>query len=142
MDSAFLMQNKIKKTHKLSELDKMNIAKEYTKGENTYQIALKYNVTPSSISRVLKTKGIKSRPQDVVQRRLSINENAFEDLSNEDTAYWLGFLLADGIIYRRKYINLVALALQKRDKEHLEKFKTFLNVNEVITPPDMIALNI
>jgi len=132
MESTFLEQNKIKKTHKLSELDKVNIVNEYIKGENMHQIALKYNVTSASLSSILKVRGIKSRPPSVTRRKLAINENAFENLLDEATAYWLGFLMADGSIYKRKYGYSITLALQKRDKEHLQKFKEFLNAEHEI----------
>lgn len=52
------------------------------------------------------------------------NTDIFEKIDNEEKAYWLGFLYADG------YINLqkgVELTLCEKDKNHLEKFKDFIN---------------
>ena len=44
------------------------------------------------------------------------------DTINEESAYWLGFLLADG--YIDKDYKLIELSL--KDKEHVEKFKKFM----------------
>lgn len=38
--------------------------------------------------------------------------------------YWIGFILADGSIDKNKRISIT---LKKDDKEHLEKFKTYVN---------------
>ena len=45
-------------THKLSQLDKMDIVERYKRGENVNSIAQKYNVYYNSIKAILKVRGI------------------------------------------------------------------------------------
>lgn len=52
--------------------------------------------------------------------RKQINHDAFNIL-NEETYYWLGFLMADGCVTNKTVI----IGLNPKDKEHLEKFKKF-----------------
>jgi hypothetical protein len=54
------------------------------------------------------------------KRTYSTNDSFFENL-NEKSAYWLGFLYADGYIMKTE--NCVRITLSSKDKVHLEKFK-------------------
>lgn len=56
---------------------------------------------------------------------LKFNNRVFDSIDNEEKAYWLGFLYADGSVSAT--INSVELSLKGEDKEHLEKFRSFLN---------------
>jgi hypothetical protein len=51
-----------------------------------------------------------------------VNHSAFSDLGAEQ-AYWVGFLLADGCVYK----NRIQLGLCKRDKHQVEKFRDFVD---------------
>jgi len=70
--------------------------------------------------------GLGLRP---LQRRYSVNPDIFRFDSTE-SAYWLGFILADGSISRRGpggYPKRLTITLQRRDRDHLLKFKNFLS---------------
>src|SRR5271166_7037406 len=71
----------------------------------------------------------RSGDPDVLKRdNTQLNHSIFETIDSEEKAYWLGFLLADGSIQVRKNVQkIVKLALAIEDKEHLEKFKKFVN---------------
>lgn len=49
---------------------------------------------------------------------------------NSNSAYWLGFLMADGCVMDD---NRIRLYLQKSDIEHLQKFRKFVNCEHVIS---------
>ena len=51
----------------------------------------------------------------------NINQSAFSEI-NQDSAYWIGFLMADGCIIN----NIVSLGLSIADISHVIKFKTFM----------------
>lgn len=53
-----------------------------------------------------------------------LNQEKF-DIVTHSSAYWIGFLYADGCIFN----NQIKITLQERDIEHLEKFNTFLEGN-------------
>lgn len=56
------------------------------------------------------------------------NHNFFKNIDNEESAYWLGFIMADGCITKNKLI----IALSEKDISHLEKFKKSILSNHPI----------
>ena len=50
------------------------------------------------------------------------NTEYFKQIDNEEKAYWLGFIAADGYLNKRG--NTVGICLDINDSSHLEKFKT------------------
>lgn len=60
-------------------------------------------------------------------RKYNINENIFQSIDNENKAYWLGFILADGSVQIRKSGQaILKLSLAIEDKDHLQKFLNFI----------------
>lgn len=59
-------------------------------------------------------------------KRKYIDEHVFDEFSNPESAYWIGFILADGCILNLNDKPMLSVALSVRDKEHLQKLKTFL----------------
>eukprot|EP01084_Bolivina_argentea_P312305 540680_1 len=55
----------------------------------------------------------------------SCNSNFFKSW-NPAMAYWLGFLFADGNVYKTARISRIQLALKCIDYEHISKYKTAL----------------
>lgn len=54
----------------------------------------------------------------------SVDENYFDVIDTEEKAYWLGFIMADGCMFKRKTGNYqFCIRLQRQDHNHLEKFK-------------------
>lgn len=93
------------------------------KGVNCKDLAQKYNVHPSSISKALKTLNVKGR-----------NPNMCLDVFNSgvEADYWLGFLMADGSIREHNGGISICLELAIKDIKHLEKFKSFIRVENKI----------
>ena len=57
-------------------------------------------------------------------RHSHFNEHIFDCIDSPEKAYWLGFLYADGHIHTNR--NKVSLCLCEKDKNHLEKFRNFI----------------
>lgn len=53
-------------------------------------------------------------------KKLFVNENIFNTVDNIEKAYWLGILYTDG------NVNNHYVQLEMKDKEHIEKFKQFM----------------
>lgn len=77
-----------------------------------------------------------SRRYPTRRRKCSLNESAFEYIT-EDSAYWLGFLIADGCITRNKrHPNsqpLLKVNLGLNDSGQLQKLRNFLSFEGKIT---------
>jgi NUMOD3 motif len=60
-------------------------------------------------------------------RRCQLNERAFSGLLSPKARYWVGFLIADGNVSIKKEVPIVALHVQERDKDHIDKkFRSFI----------------
>ena len=66
-----------------------------------------------------------------MKRIYTINENVFNEIT-EESAYWIGFLMADGCIATRKSSPYISLRISEVDIEHIEKFRSFLGSNHKI----------
>jgi hypothetical protein len=70
---------------------------------------------------------LSNRPVRETQNRLNIDKKVFSEINNE-SAYWLGFLMADGCVLQRDgHSDEIKLHLAERDLDHIKKFKSFLN---------------
>ena len=56
--------------------------------------------------------------------------NTMKSIKTDEDAYWLGFLFADGFVSKNR--NRVILELNSKDREHVEKFKKYLDTNRPI----------
>lgn len=78
-----------------------------------------FNCNKKTIFRVLKENKIILPNIGRFKKRIYVNDNFFSQL-NSISAYWAGFIAADGILYNRD--KSVTIALNKRDTGHLYKF--------------------
>ena len=72
-----------------------------------------------------------------INRKHTINNQYFENITTQDQAYWLGFIWADGSISqtakRCSGKNRLTLAQKADEKDHLQKFANSLNSNATIS---------
>ena len=59
---------------------------------------------------------------------INYNRNIFNKIDNEEKAYWLGFIVADGYLNTNKH--MLRIKLGNRDRSHLIKFIKFVGGNE------------
>lgn len=85
------------------------------------KICAKYHMNRKTLSDRLKELGYEIINH---QNKLKFNENIFDSIDSEEKAYWLGFIYADGYIAKGR--NDFELSLSILDKEHLDKFNTFM----------------
>lgn len=74
-------------------------------------------------------------------RYLPLNEESFNSIT-PDSAYWIGFLLADGTINQENQSSpKIVLGLQEKDIQHLHKFRNFLESGHTIAKRNTKAGN-
>jgi len=100
----------------------------YLRGLSSPKIANIFRVKKDTITRILKKYGIHIKGS----RKYCFNELFFKEIDTEEKAYWLGFILADGGIVRNKYSSELIIALQEKDKKHLQKFLNSISANHKI----------
>lgn len=84
-----------------------------------------------TISKYLKSNDIKVKLVNGNQQ-YTLNKHVFDRIDNEQSAYWLGFLMADGCVrsYKRKNGKLrsvTTIMLHRQDINHLHKFNHFIS---------------
>lgn len=89
---------------------------------STYLFCIEHNVPPSSFKRKMKMFGIKLKERKLKE----YNRNIFNKIDTEEKAYWLGFILADGCIFRQE----LRIKLGIKDINHLKKFCNFIGLDE------------
>lgn len=85
------------------------------------KLGKKYNIRRQLIANWLREEG-----HEVInyQNRLRCDETIFDNIDNEEKAYWLGFLFADGNI--SSVGHKLEVNLSSKDYDHLEKLRHFL----------------
>lgn len=134
--SRILKEGGVKKRNlrKLSSEQKEQIVSEYQAGDSTSLLARKYGVVKTNINNILRARIGNLRTGAETKRLMyPVNEHAF-DVLTEESAYWIGMLMADGCITTSGGSTYVNLALAEKDTQHVRKFANFLGcVNHKIT---------
>ena len=122
---------------KVSEITRKYSKKEfeelYIKCKTIKSLACELNVSSQTVSRVLNELNI-PKLQNLGNKKHHCDESFFEVIDTEDKAYWLGFIYADGCVYKgtgetyRLQINL-----KSSDDTHLNKLNKALNSDYKLT---------
>lgn len=112
--------------YKLTHLQKEQIAKRYEGGENIYALSKEFGINQSGVYKISQRRGM---PLKMGGRHIiPIRGDAFSSITPE-SAYWIGFIMADGCVWN----NIFSIGLAIKDIKHLEKFKNFIHSNHKIT---------
>lgn len=93
------------------------------------KIGARFGVSKTVIARILKENNITHRNDNHIYKA---EYRKFKNIDSAEKAYWLGFIAADGYVYQRENSqsgNFCGINIHRKDKEHLEKFKNFMNSN-------------
>ena len=104
----------------------------YESGKTMSEIGVLYGVTQPAVSNLFRRNGIPARPQN--WRRYDLDESVFDTITDA-SAYWIGFLMADGCVMRQhggKSSANIAVTLSTVDIKHLYKLRAFLGANNPI----------
>jgi hypothetical protein len=97
--------------------EKIKILREKYPTGNLKELAEEFGINYTALKTKARVLGISSIKRN---KRFKL-EKLFEN--TPEAYYWQGFLMADGYISKN---GRLGLALAKKDKEHLEKFKNFI----------------
>jgi len=100
------------------DIDNNLVIERYNELKNLKKVAKSFGVSLRPIKRIFKENNIA-----LTNRRYDVNHNYFENIDNEEKAYWLGFLFADGCVRKTKSGSQLVLKLSVKDEEHLKLFK-------------------
>lgn len=101
------------------------LTKKYEELKNGDLIAQEIGVTRTTVYRWLRKYGITSKPY----KRHSVNEKYFSNIDTEEKAYYLGFIYADGCVYRGDSKNSMVfqINLSVKDRKILEDMNKAFN---------------
>jgi hypothetical protein len=108
---------------KLTQFQNEQINVLYQQGAKLIDIATQLEITTTTCIYKLKKAGLYREPV-----RYDLDESFFDRIDTEEKAYWLGFLGADGGIYKGR----ISIQLAPRDKAHLSKLLGSLQANHPI----------
>lgn len=111
---------------KLTEKQKLEIIREYISGKTISDLAKEYNVCKNNINQLLDRRKVEKRTSRQSKRlKYPLKEDVFDEIT-EESAYWIGFLMADGCIKKVNSYKYITLSLGIGDENHVEKFKFFM----------------
>lgn len=105
--------------------DKEKLTELYNEMKSGNKIASYLNVDPKTIYIWLKKHSIDtSQTGSQGARKNHLNHDYFQDIDTEEKAYWLGFIMADGCVYKGSNNTLrLQINLKSSDVGHLDKFQ-------------------
>lgn len=113
------------KTKQFTQEEVASILTQYQAGKSCTKIATSMHCDVLRIKRVLEEHGIEIVPKKFEKRLYHLNRDFFNNC-NEASAYWLGFIAADGCLSRPSKdspASVLSIGLAAKDRDHIEKFK-------------------
>ena len=111
----------------------ISVISEYKSGKSSNKIAKELNVSPSSVIRFLHRNNVHGRNPSEARRKCSFDESVFDEI-DENSAYWAGFIAADGTISIRKDGSpSIMVTLSSVDADHIQKLKSFFKTSRKIS---------
>lgn len=110
---------------KMTELIKLARTNKYS----APKLSKIFNCDRKSVHRALNNNKITLKNLGIFKKSVYCYEDFFNNL-NATSAYWTGFIAADGTLSLRGYALIIAL--NKADSKHLEKFKKAIKTNAKI----------
>lgn len=107
------------------------ICEQYGKKTST-KLANELNCSKSFIKKIWKENNVSEKYQK--HQLYSLNEEYFKNINSHDKAYLLGFICADGCVYRRNnHQGMLSISVKDIDIEILNNFKKNLETSKPIS---------
>jgi Mor family transcriptional regulator len=124
-----LERNGVKRRTNSEIFKKLNLEQEedviafYRQKIPASEIANSYGIEDQTVYNILERNGVKRRSTSEAAITYPRNEHAFDVIDNEEAAYWLGFIAADGNVSN----GVLRIGLSTRDIDHLRKFSMWIS---------------
>jgi hypothetical protein len=120
---------------RLSSGEEERVIRGYQRGHSMSWLAAHQTTSMATVLRTLRRRGVAARSLVIACRRRKLDETAFDEVT-EASAYWTGFLMADGSIEAKTLGHgspVIVLTVGVKDAGHLVRFKRFLSAGHKIT---------
>lgn len=115
----------MKKYRILSHEEKTKLFELYKTGNYKFiELSKMFSISPQSIGGMLRRHGLVTKTKSELLRKYPLDENYFNIINNEEKAYFLGLLYADGCNNTKK--GVVGLGLKESDKALLQQLNNLL----------------
>lgn len=104
----------------------------YASGKSLEQIGIELGWNSTGAMNSLERQGVPRRKGRESMTSLQLDEAAFDEIT-EESAYWVGFLMADGCVNDTQGQGRVSLSLAVRDVAHVRKFREFMKCSNKIS---------
>lgn len=128
--SRILSKHNVDKRNYAKILPEDEVVKNYAENPTLAFWAGHYGVDESVIRRILVSNNV-----EIVQvhTKYDFDHDIFAKIDSEESAYWLGFLFADGCVASNT--NDVSISLADKDIDHVQKFCDFVGYDKKLTRP-------
>jgi hypothetical protein len=116
---------------KLSPSQEADVIRRYREKEPRLSIAARHGIDGCTVYEILRRRGVRVRSIGETVRKYPLNESAFDEIT-ESSAYWIGFLMGDGCVYKRRYTHIVSISLAEEDCDQVMAFREFLGTPQPI----------
>lgn len=117
----------------------VDIINDYQNGSTIRGISQKYRIGTKTVGDILKINNIHILTAGEIGRKYNLNEHYFDNIDNQDKAYCMGLLYADGCHCENNYT--INLSLQERDKDILVKINQLIESNRPLKFTDYNSKN-
>lgn len=117
--------------HKLNPEARERFFRRYAEIGSMRAVAEEFGIDERTAKGLLRKQGIRTRTLSEIGRRYTLDETVFDTIT-ESSAYWIGFLMADGCVYINKWKIFLKLALCEIDAEHVREFGRFLKTDRPV----------
>lgn len=116
---------------KFTQKEILSVIDLYNNGKQQWEIAKHINCAQTSISGILRRNKIITRVGKKITYN-DINKNFFKEINYETSAYFLGFLYADGCVQIKNNTYTTSLKLKNNDQYIIEKFRDIMSPSSPI----------
>ena len=117
------------KNKKISKETELEIIRLYDQGLSFEKIGKILDLSWATGAKLFKKIGKECRNNTDYSKNINLDRAYFDTINTEEKAYWLGFLFADGNVYK----GHLKLALKSMDRQHIDKFKTAIGSNNKLS---------